>query len=115
VAKKPADEPFWRLVLGGLCDASWHDVIRQVLKRRGIAAKDCRTEEVLRKAMDGMTVAELRGLAIELTVTRGAFCTNESDYAPRLKKACELYGVDLRELASTVQSGRDEEPEKGAA
>lgn len=108
VAKVEAQEPaaaFWKILLDGVAAGSWHDVIGTVIKRRGWNEKKVRPEELLLKRAEGMTGAQLRGLALEVVVTRGAYSTwGTPAFGKGLTAACRLYGVDLKKVESRVKA-----------
>lgn len=102
--KKAADAAFWRLILSGLANGSWHDVIQSTVKRRGWDEKGKRPEELLLTRIEKLPADELRGLAVELIVGRGAFWSHATDFGENLKTACALYGINLGDVAKEVRA-----------
>lgn len=99
--RKP-DDAFWRLIVSGLLRGSWHDTIADLVRRRGLAEKGKRAEDVLEAHVATVTGRELMGVAIELIVSRGAFWQHATSYGETLTKACALYEVDLKALEKEV-------------
>ncbi len=109
VAKVEALEPtaaWWRLVVYSFADGSWHDVITTVCKRRGWAVNGNRPEEALRGKLEGLDVAQLRGLLMDLLVTRGAYNHYGTPTLGKpLTRACALLKVDLKKVQAQVREG----------
>jgi ParB/RepB/Spo0J family partition protein len=99
---------FWRLLVTGLCEGSWHDVIAQVIRRRNLAEKNIKPEDVLRMHVEKLDVAELQGLALELVVGRGSFWAHANDYSAMVKRACEVYGIDLKKLDAELSLSKEQ-------
>jgi hypothetical protein len=98
VARVEAQEPtvaFWRLVTEALAAGSWHDTIVDTVKRRGWAAKGTRGEELLLKQAAQLGPAQLRGVVVELLVSKHAQDTFTGKVGRMLRRACEVFGVDL--------------------
>jgi ParB/RepB/Spo0J family partition protein len=106
--QRTPDAEFWRLLVTGLCEGSWHDVITQVVRRRGLSEKNIKPEEVLRKHVEALETPALQGLALELVVGRGSFWAHASDYGAMVKRACALYGVDLKKLDAELGAAKEQ-------
>jgi ParB/RepB/Spo0J family partition protein len=99
--KKEPDCQFWLIWLESVVRGSWHDTLREVAKRRGLPCdQKNRPEDSLRKAAAKMDGAQLRGLALEIALSRGAYgiAYGDREYGEAFTQACERYGVDLKEL-----------------
>jgi ParB/RepB/Spo0J family partition protein len=88
---------FWRLLVGELVGLG-HDTAKDVARRRGIDVPSQQTAaEVLRAEVTRMGEDRLAPLSVELICTHGLYSTWQSDRDRVLKKACELFGIDLEE------------------
>jgi len=91
--KKPLDEAF---IAGAILDMAWHDTAVDICKRREIeTGKGRRPDDALEALRKKMTPAQLRGLLVEILVSRGAYFTYSVGDGDALKAAAKLYGVDL--------------------
>lgn len=109
----PPSNEFWRFVAETFTRASWHDVITDVAKRRGlkptgkkgVAVKNTRAEDLVEQAIKSMKPATLRGLVVEILATRGAAPMYAGEkFGENLRAACELYGIDLAKIETTVKT-----------
>lgn len=101
----PADE-FWRILAEAMLHGSWHDVVKEVVKRRSWDEKKARPEDIVRRKMKDMEPAALRSLTIELAVSRGG--------AEPFRMACKLYGADPKKLEKDARAAAatDKKPAK---
>lgn len=112
----PPPPDFWALFVRGLVAAAWSETQREVARRRDWMTKgDARqAADAITEAADAMGAYELRGLALEMLLTRGAGGPDGS-YGEVLKDACQLYGLDLEELEAEQRAlGKPKKP-KGKA
>ena len=103
--KKEPDSAFWRLLLQGIAEASGHDVLRTVAKRRQWAESKGRPEDVLPRASQGMNAGQLRALVLEMVTTRGAYRTfGTPSFGKGLIGGCDVYGIDLKKIETAVKA-----------
>lgn len=98
------DEDVVRYVAEALLGHAWHDVAVDVVKRRGIERGKKRPEEALTAAVKDLTTAQLRGLIVELLVTKGAYFAYQSGQTDSLRWAAKLYKVDLEKAAADAKA-----------
>lgn len=108
IGKAEAKEPaaaFWRLLLDGIADGSWHEVVNTVCKRRGWSEKKVRAEEALAGHVSQLEAAKLRALVLEVVITRSAYSTwGTLALGKRLLEAAKLYGVDAKKIEAAVKA-----------
>jgi len=101
---------FLRLVLKNLLKFSVHDSLTDAIKRRGLAVKGTRAEELVRPKIDGMGAAELRGWILEITTLHAGFKYSGSS----LGEVAKAYGIDAKTVAaSAVKAEREAKADKG--
>ena len=117
--ERGSDDEFWRLILSGLLRGSWHDTITDLVRRRGLAEKGKRAEEVLEAHLETLGGRDLMGIAVELIISRGAYWQHATSYGETLTRACALYGIDLpaleKEVVAQVRAERQPKPSASAA
>lgn len=72
VEQQPPDAEFWRILVLGLVQGSWHETISEVVKRRGLHVKGKQPEEVLSEHIARASDHQLRAVALELVISRGS-------------------------------------------
>jgi len=108
-AKVKPDAEFWKLLAFGFLQGSWHDVITDVIRRRGLQEKGKRPEEALEKLLPTLGEPQLRGLIVELVVGRGAFWQHATHYGETFTRACKVFGVDLKKVEAQVKRATADE------
>lgn len=113
---RPWGDEVVRFLADALIEISWHDVAVEIAKRRGVEfGKGQRPEHALEKDVKGYSIPQLRGLIVELLVTRGAYFGYQLGHAENLKAGAKLYGVDLAKMADEAKAeARAREAEKKA-
>ncbi len=109
-ARRPVDVvTWWRLVLPHLVQHSWHEVVVEVRKRRGLDLEgDAGTAQAqaAKRLQAYVATAEVEGcrvLLLELVVTKEAIPGPwTSAYGAPLLAACQLYGVNLKAIEQQV-------------
>ncbi|HEX8795479.1 MAG TPA: ParB/RepB/Spo0J family partition protein [Polyangiaceae bacterium] len=112
--KRAPSKAFWQVLAAAFLGGSWHDTISDVVARRGIdrAASGVkkRGEDILEEQLETMSEGQLRGLVLELAITKGVyfqldFDRNTANDAKRpFRRACDLYKVDLKALEAKSKS-----------
>lgn len=108
-APKQAEEKLWRLIIGGLFEGSWHDVIKAATNRRGFEIKAAtgaggRTAgNPLKKQIDTMTLGELRGLGLELVISRGTIFHRSGALPASLTNAAKTCGLDVKAILAEAR------------
>lgn len=108
-AKAPVTLAFWRFLLEGFLEGSWRDTLVDVIKRRqleSIKQRNCNsldTGATLRRAAAAATEPELRALIVEIIASRFACSTYSNEPGQLLVKACELLGLDRKQLAADAR------------
>jgi ParB/RepB/Spo0J family partition protein len=118
----PVDAAWWRFIVTAVASQSWNDVEKDVLKRRGLDAKTRRGGgdygPRFKASLDllaGANANQLRGLLVELAVTKGAYFTYRMGLTANLVKACEYYGIDQRKVEKGIGEEKPAKPAKKAA
>ncbi len=110
-----ANDEFWRAFALGAWESSWHDTQQTVARRRGfekLKRKNAPSHEgaALQEALRCGKVepAQVRSLAFELVISRGAFSQYRD--AKSFDLACSVFGVDVKAIAAEVR--KDLAPKK---
>jgi ParB/RepB/Spo0J family partition protein len=107
------DDAFWRLLAHLAVRVSWSDTQRATASRRGLLQGKTEPSKLLDSAIESMTGARARGLAVELLATKGAFAAGYGTTTPPdLEDAFEYFGVDLKGLEARAKKAA--EPKKPA-
>lgn len=117
------DEDFdelFRFIGQGFVEGSWHDVLTEVCKRRGITIPKQKgynspdPEGAIRQELATLKGGELRGLIAEIVATRGAYSTYDTDGGRMIRSACELLALDRKTLEADArkQFAAKEKPAK---
>ncbi len=108
-ARRPVDVTWWRLVLTHLVRHSWHEVVVEVRKSRGLDLEgDTGTAQAqaAKRLQAYVATAEVEGcqvVLLELVVTREASPGPwQSSYGAPLLAACQLYGVEIKAIEKQV-------------
>ncbi len=104
------DAAWWTWLVAGVAHGSWHDVEVEISKRRGLdkpgnagaSAKSMERRPKLADAIKKMGVNDLRGMLVELVVTKGAYYSYREGLHEVLAGACKLYNVDPKKVAKTL-------------
>ena len=102
------DAGFWRLVLTGLIQGSWHESITDLVKRRGLYVKGQQPEVLLAAHIKQASIEELRGIALELVITRNC---GPLYFTPVFKGAIQKYAPELADQVPGEFDDEDEEDE----
>ncbi len=94
-AEKQEHSLLWEAMLQAMLAGSWHDVIAEVVKRRGWyeKGKGNALGGVLEKRIKDLTANERRGLTVELAITKGADGW-DGRFGKALTVACRAFKVD---------------------
>lgn len=120
-AADPNGLPFWRLLLKAVLAYTWHDHVKVIAHRRGVAKKKKRRkrflknqwwkerpEDLLLKHAEGLSIPQIKALIYELSVCRDAKGQFNERYGKRFKEACTLYNIDLEGIEQKIRSERKE-------
>ncbi len=98
VERKDPDLAFWRELALAVAEQAWTDTVSNVCTRREIEGKHQHDRvHALKKAIEGMSIAQLRGLVFELCL-RDAHPGAWRGYGDSFRRACKAYGVDLKAI-----------------
>lgn len=112
---KPPSDTLWMFLAETFTRASWHDVLVDVVKRRGLSAPPkkgsqkatARPEELVLTALKTMKPGAVRGIIVEILATRGAVPMYSGEqYGEDLRHACDIFGVNLSAIAGEVKAER---------
>ena len=112
--KKEPNAGFWMMLARAAVRCIDNDGLLATIARRGLTPdkpakgpqyKDGK-KSVLFKALEGMPEPEVRGLALELIVARGAYWSFREGLAEGLAEACTLYKVDVSKLAAELRAAK---------
>jgi ParB/RepB/Spo0J family partition protein len=110
--KHEANDAFVRFITESVLDLAWHDTATDVARRRELEfGKGVRPELALDRLFKGLSSTQVRGLLVELLVTRGAYFGYQTGHTDRLKDAAKLFGVDLdrcKDVARADLKARDD-------
>lgn len=95
IEKQDLGAAAWRLLLKHLIKSSWHDVVSDVTKRRGLEIKGKRGESQLEKHLEGFGLRQLHALLFELVATRGASAQWQMGYGDAIKRLSAHFKVDI--------------------
>jgi len=113
--KKAPSDTLWMFMAETFTRASWHDVLVDVVKRRGLSAPPkkgsqkatARPEELVLTALKTMKPGAVRGIIVEILATRGAVPMYSGEqYGENLRQACDIFGVNLSAIAGEVKAER---------
>jgi len=109
IVVKAEAKAFDDAALGWLTDATldlaWHDTAVDVAHRRGLeSGKGKHPEDALDALRKKLTLPQLRGLLVEVLVTRGAYFSYRVGHTDRLRGAAKLYGVSLEKMAAEAKA-----------
>lgn len=107
-AADPNDLPFWRLLCNAIIAYTWHDTVKSVVHRRGLAKKKERPEDLLSKQVEGLSIPQIKALIYELSVCRNAKGQFNEKYGKRFKEACALFGISPEGIEQKIRSERKE-------
>ncbi len=107
-AADPNDLPFWKLLAKAMIAYTWHDTVKSVVHRRGLAKKKERPEDLLLKQVEGLSIPQIKALIYELSVCRDAKGQFNERYGKRFKEACALFGISPEGIEQKIRSERKE-------
>ena len=105
----------WRLLAHGFLEGSWHDVLTDAAKRRGVDLKGTRAEDVFKKQIPEMDHHELQAFVVECIASKGLFFAHAVGRPKAFTEACKLFGVDLKRVEAEVKREQVKaQPRRGA-
>ena len=116
------DDAFWRFIGQGFLEGSYHDILTEVCKRRGLTigkktgGYGADPTGAIGKELKNLQGGALRGLIVEIVATRGAYSAWGDADGRLISKACDLLDLNRKTLESDArkQFATKEKPAKKA-
>jgi ParB/RepB/Spo0J family partition protein len=108
IEKEGFSDKAWEIWLNACLRGSWHEVIAETCKRRGLDRKAAKSpEDALRALIPMLKPRQKAALAMELCLTRGSVHNYDQTLSNSFEADCVALGVDLADVRKVAKTAME--------